>query len=166
MATIHNSDLSREIVRAAKIQQNVDSVPNQLDSRIIPTMEVNPDLLRKDRVLGSATSSATGSFNLLTTSATKETYITGLQANYRKNSAADNATGTLVVSAVIDGATINLITFSTITATAENSIISIVFQNPIKIDRNTSIAFSGAFTAGVMVRAGNVYGYEIENPNA
>lgn len=51
MAEIHNSDLSKEIIDKAKLQLSFDKLPTQLAEKVVPTLEVNPDISRRRKII-------------------------------------------------------------------------------------------------------------------
>ena len=51
MASIHNSDLTKELIEKAKLQTSHDSVPSQIADKVIPTLEVNPNLSRRTKIV-------------------------------------------------------------------------------------------------------------------
>lgn len=166
MATIYNSDLTREVRDGAKIQQSRESIPSQLADKIVPVMEVNPKLLRRARSLASLARSTTGTGTVMTASSNKTTILTGLTAGFIKTATCDVATGDINVYTTIGGASVALLRLPVLTLTAQEQNVSIQFSTPIEIDLGATIVFSGTFTAGSLVRTAVVYGYEVDNPNS
>jgi len=165
MATIYNSDLSKELIEGAKIQTSFDSIPNQLAEKVVPVMEVNPKLLRRIDFIKSATKSVTGAstFTSLTDS---DVMITNLNVGMIKDVVCDAATGSIEVTIITDGVSKAIASIPIITLTAQNQIMCINFNPPIKMDRNTTFSLSGTYAAGVMVRNYTLSGYQIINPRA
>lgn len=166
MATIYNSDLSKELVDGARIQQNRDIIPNQLAEKVVPVMEVNPKLLRRINLLVGGTSTTTGTKTIYTTLTDRETFLTGFSISFIKDVTCDSATGSYLLTAVINGTTVNLSSMAIITLTAQSSLNNYTFAHPIKLDKGTAISFTGSFTAGVCSRGFCINGYTVENNNA
>lgn len=162
MVTIYNSELTKELVAGAKIQQSKELPPTQLADKVVPVMEVNPRLLIKPDIFGDATSAATGTFTIFTTPATGDFYMTSIQAGYIKDVLCDVASGGIYVTASIKGVTTALIAFPVITTTVQSASLFFNFAQPIKIDRYTNVTFSGTFGAGVLIRSGVVHGYRTD----
>jgi hypothetical protein len=159
MATVNNQDTIREIIKATKLDANIDKVPDSFSSSIVPVIEVNPRLLKTARVLGAASQATTGTVTAVSTSTTDETFVTGIQTSFVKNVTCDIATGSIAIQAVIDGATVMLGRFSVLTLTAERGELPLMFNPPIKVDKNSVINITGAFTAGALMRNLIVFGY-------
>lgn len=167
MATIYNSDLTNQLRDGAKISLR-DAIPNQIADKVVPTMEVNPKLFRRINVVEAAGRSAASSVAVYTTPVGKDFFLVSYQVAFIKDVTNDHATGGVnLMTAVINGRTINLASAAIITLTAQNGIITVQPNIPIKIDQNTAITL-GAVTigAGVFVRQCNIQGYLVDNPNA
>lgn len=165
MATIYNSELSKEIQEGAKIQSLDENIPNQLDKLVIPVMEVNPKLLKSSTVLNNTTRTTTGSgITLLAAQPNKEVFISGIMVANVQDVVSDNASITITV--VINGANRNIYKFLKPTLTISNTFHTINFVPALKIDRNTAITFTASFTAGSCTTEFSIFGYFIENPNA
>jgi len=170
MVTIHNSDLFKELRDGAKSQQLRDGdLPSQLAEKVVPVMEVNPKLLRRDIVLGSLASNLTASAvaNIVAAS-NRETYITGISFAGIKDATCDITTtaarGAFITQEGVDNP---ICYFPILVSTAQSWNVNIQFKNPIKIDKNTPIYVStSAFTTGLFSRTFIVYGYRVDNPNA
>jgi len=167
MSQIHNTDLFNEIRDAGKIQTSRDILPSQLADKVVPVMEVNPKLLRYPNIVISSGTTATGVVTMVnTTSSAKDFYITHAYISITKDVVCDAATGSISISATINGAARTIVGCSIITLTAQDKTISLDFSHPLKIDRGTSITLTGTYTAGVMSRIATIAGYYVENPNA
>ena len=166
MATIYNSLLTKELIEGARVQVSRDSVPTQIADKVVPVMEVNPSMLRKNTILRGSSRTTTGTLTIYTTPTDRDFYLTSLSLSIIKDVTCDLATGSSAPSCTIDGASQNLPGFSTITTTAQNQTLTINFDKPIKLDKNSSIVWGGTFTAGVYIRYGVITGYIIENSNS
>jgi hypothetical protein len=162
MAQINNKTLIQEIANSANIQISKDSIPNQLAEKVVPTMEVNPKLLRRSLTLGTLSSSATGSGVVIAANsfAGKPFFITGFQVSWFKDAVCDTATGSLNVTYTQDGTTKSLFIHPMITLTLQENVITQNFEFPLKCDAGTAVNLqSNAFTAGVLRRYITIYGY-------
>ena len=162
MPTINNADLTRELIDGAKIQLSYDDVPGRLAQAVVPTMEVNPGFLRKDKVLFQQTSSLTGTKSG-GTSNNKKTYVTGFNFSYIKDVTCNSATGDYTLKGTKDGKAVVFCALPVITLLAQEGSMSQTFKNPILVDKATSLQCTGGFTAGVCVRSFSFFGYEVED---
>lgn len=166
MSKIYNSDVTKGLAQNAGIQINVDKVPNELAEKIVPTFETNPLLLRRATILGSTTTSVSGSATIFSnTNAAKRTFITGISAGIIKDAACDRPTGSISVYIQPKGKAANtsILEFPIITLTAQQMNYSVTFSDPIELERNVGVTMNGAFEAGVLVRSAVVYGYQLDN---
>lgn len=169
MATIYNSDLSKELIDGAKIQISRDRIPNEIAEKVVPVMEVNPKLLRRADIILSANRVATGTTTIYTTPATgKDFYITDIGLSFSKDAACDMAIGDVYIGATINGVVTTLCRLATLTLTAESKAVEQNFKYPIKVDRGTAINLSavGGYAAGLMSRSCTIKGYFVENINS
>jgi len=167
MATIYNSDLSKELVDGAKIQVSSDKIPNQLGQTVVPVMEVNPKMLRICNVAKHSVQLTTGSLTVFTTSAYNDFYLNSAYVEFIKDVTCDIATGSISFATTINGVATRLLDFPVITATAQPLVgAAISFPVPLKIDRGAAITLSGTFTAGVLVRSCGITGFTVDNINA
>jgi len=141
------------------------SLLNEPMPRPVPVVEVNPKIV-KNGIVAHQHQSTTGAFTIYTTPATQDFYLTGLSFSLTKNAACDSATGYIGIFATIGGATQYLASISTITLTAQDKQVSVEFAHPIKIDRSSTLRLGGVFTAGVMDRTAEIYGFLDEYSNA
>jgi hypothetical protein len=169
MAKIYNSDVTKGLAQNAGIQQNVDKTPNELAEKIVPTIETNPKLLRDAIVLATFSSDvSTGSTSeVLAASPSKDVYITGLTLTFYKDVTCDVTTSARGVSAVFGGAPRTVLSYMPITLTAEKIEKTIMFDPPLKIDRNTAITTTAFnYAAGSSQRRIIVFGYYVDSSNA
>lgn len=168
MANIYNSDLTKELVEGAKLQLSREYPPNQIADKVVPVMEVNPKLLRRTNLVRNFSSTTTaGSTTLVTAENSKDIFITGISVHIVKDAVCDAATGNVSFTLNIDGAARTIISLGLITLTAQQISREVIFENPIKIDRGSSITYSSTtFTAGVCLRSYQIYGYYVDNPNS
>lgn len=169
MATIHNSELSKELTEGAKIQISRDKIPNELAEKVVPVMEVNPKLLRRAKGIATmdrtTTTAASPGTSIVTLNQNKDTYITSIVF---ANSSDVNCDNTIIRIRATDefGSTIYLIRADKITLTATNSQIVANFDTPIKLQRGSVIYYLNAFTVGASITGITIFGYENEVINA
>lgn len=167
MATIYNSDLSKEILEGARVQLSRDKIPSEIAEKVVPVMEVNPKLLRRCDFIETNSSTTSGTLTITTLPTDKDIFITGFNVNLIKDVANDGATGYLVLTVTqADFGAKGLIRIPIITATAQSFSLSETLREPIKLARGSTITLTGTFTAGVMVRTASIFGYQVANPNA
>ena len=172
MTQINNSDLTKELIEGSRPLTCVDTIPNQLAEKVVPVMEVNPKLLKRTNFIAYAQATATGNLVFATYPATltgKKFYVTGIHFEMIKDVTCDQTTGVLSILAncpVLTGsATITILTIPVIALTAQAVSKDIMFPEPLQIDPST-IASTGSYTAGVMVRTAKLYGFTEDNPYA
>lgn len=156
---INNSSLIQEIQEAGRLQSN-QGIPTELSNSIIPVMEVNPKLLRKQVVLqgiGSGTVTLTNGFS------DRDFYITAATL-FQFKVAADTGTDTNLRITTADGVTTYLLIIPGVTLTANQSAVSITCpMQGVLIKRNTTIQVIGA---NISRHGATLTGYFVENPNA
>jgi hypothetical protein len=164
MAQIHNSDLSKELIKGGRLQVSRDIVPNQLAEKVVPVMEVNPRLLKTSQIVRGNTATNATSATIYTTPTDRDFYLTGASIAVIKDVTSTSTESSIKVT--IDGSTQRLLSISGITLTAQSSANSINFQNPIKIDRNTTIIVTNTANTANINAWGNIVGYVDDVSNA
>jgi hypothetical protein len=169
MATIYNSDLTKELIKGAKIQTGRDNVPSQIAEKVVPVMEVNPKLLKETDAGGAGYSLGSSTYVILytTPSTGKDFYLTDYTFSFVKDVACDTASGPITLQVSKNGANFVVSRSMVLTLTAERETISGTLKQPIKVDRGTNISLIfGTHTAGTYIKSGVVTGFFEENPNA
>jgi hypothetical protein len=163
MVRINNQDVMNKLAKNANIQIAQERAPNELAEKIVPTFETNPQLLKENIILGSTNKTSTGAGTIFTTDAQRETYITSIKYSYVKSATCDVATGAVAtLTCVIDGVSKSLLSLVGLTLTAEKDTVVLNFTYPLKIDKNSIVAFgSESFTAGTLMRYCSILGYVI-----
>lgn len=164
MATIHNSELSQELQDAAKIQVSRDKIPSEIAEKVIPVVEVNPRLTRKITHVLAGTNSVGGNTLIYTVPTGKRFLIQACNLSYIKDAAATAALYWIQIT--IRGVTRYLIRIPSITLTADKAQLSQSFPAPIELFAGDTISvYCDAFHT-VQTMHANIYGCEIDNPNA
>ena len=152
-----NSQVTAEIVDALKLDVNVDKIPSP-----VPVVDVG----RKSRSGFSylSTSSATGTMSLAASvlgTDRSEVYVTCINLSIAKDNVCDIGTGTVVVrlTQADTGITDNAVSLACITLTAQASNITMLFDRPLKLLRNTAITCNVTFSVGTMSRSFVVAGF-------
>jgi hypothetical protein len=164
MATIYNSDLSKEIIDGAKLQTSRDLMPTELGKEVIAVMEVNPRLTKPARICKSAVLTNATSATLYTTPTNQDLYITSCSIGFTKDATA--TTTELSIKCFIDGANPRILATGLITLTAQTGNLSIPFPHPIKVDRNTAVTIAASTNVGNFNCIALFSGYLDEASNA
>jgi hypothetical protein len=159
MINIQNKNTVEELQEVTNIRTQQFVLGSQISNVIVPTVEINPKLVKTPNVWKSGSAAATGAIVAITSDTRQDFYLTYFNASFAKNAACDIATGAMSVTCYIDGALVNLLRFSVITLTAQEGNQTISLDKPIKIDRGTSISIQGTFGAGVLMRCISVGGF-------
>lgn len=161
MAKIYNSECTKGLAQNARIQQNVDKVPNELAEKIVPTFETNPAALRRCNILKENGRNSSGSVTLYTTPANQDFYLCGGTFHLQKDVACDNTFASF--NCYIGGAQVNVTAFRTIPLTVFSGNKEFSINPPLKIDRNTNIALTATSAAGNFSMDGSLWGYVVES---
>lgn len=161
MVQIQNADAIQALVKAARLP-NSSFAPSELGKTIMPVIDMTPYFQRNSTTVATVATS-TGTATILTSSATRETYITSINFSMIKDATCDVATGSLLISTTIGGIVVNLTRMPVITLTAQQwQGLNITLPFPILIDKNTVVSMTGTFTVGVMVRTASIAYFEID----
>jgi len=155
-----NADIRQEIINVQRLQTALGDIP----ANPIPVIEVNPKLV-KDLKTANLSKNTSGATAIMTTSNSKDTLLYGCNLNMIKDSTCDMATGNVFLSITQNGKTFALISLPVITLTAQSAGDRIMFNKPIKVDRNSAIniSASGTYTVGVCNRTGVIFYTEEDN---
>lgn len=160
MAQINNFEIVDKIRRLFKLSAS-ENIPNSSGESVNPVLIANPDNFTK--VLGSLTRTTTAAApgaTILTSHATKETYITGIDIAITSDVLADNVA--MNVRVTINGALVILTNLNKQTLTITNNEARVMFPIPIKIDKGSVVTLVNVFTAGASRTDVSILGYEIE----
>lgn len=164
MAFIHNTDLTKELKEGAKLQQLRDIVPNQLADKVVPTMETNPKFFRRINIVKKNTVTNSTAGTIYTTPSDKDFYLCAINLTVSKDATATSLLSEVRI--VVDNLQVFPISIATTTTTTETKQASIVFNNPIKIDRGTNISGINSTANANISLTVNVLGYTVDNPYA
>lgn len=160
---IQNQD-AQAVIRAEAGLSSFESWPQNLLPNVQAVMDMTPRFHRntQDTKVSEPTTSATSN-SVFTSSADKDTFITGARLSYAKDATCDVSDGQVRLRCIINGVIKTLISLPVITLTAQQDSMNVSFDRPVKIDRNTSVSiFQGTFTAGKFLRCAVVDIYEVQ----
>ena len=166
MAKIYNSELTKGMAKHARIQQNIDKIPNELAEKVVPVMETNPEILRENSIIASGAAINNTSGLVYTSSTTMETYITGYQISFIKDAGSTCSVIRAYLTPEATNASIAFARISCLTGTAQSGEVSYTFKNPVKLVKGTSITINPDTNAANCTASLCVYGYTIDNPNS
>lgn len=164
MATIYNSELSKELLEGAKIQVHRDSVPTQLAEKVVPVMEVNPKLLRRVNVLKRNSAVNSTSATILAVAADRDFYLTSAFLSVIKDATSTSVSSN--ITATIDGVSSNLLSIAELTLTAQSSQSNMAYTPPIKIDSGTNISVTNSTNVANITAIAGITGYYSDIPKA
>jgi len=159
MVTINNSEMKAAFSSATKTQ--VFEQPNQVDnSRVIPIVDVTPRKYKIANFVKRTTLTNASNATIYTTPADKDFYLTSAQLSIIKDVTATSIF--TIITAVIGGATREILMLPGFTLTVQNQTTSIAYTIPIKLDRNTNIAISHSTNVANITGTACITGYEDE----
>ena len=166
MITNYNSVLTQEIRDVLKLQGGRDRMPQLVEEKIMPVIDVNPKHAKVATVLVTLSKTTTSSnTTLLAANTGKDVYITAINYSCSQDVVCDNVLMTL--TGTFNGAASTPIyRRNKNTTTAESFFDRIEFNPALKIDRGTAILYTAAFTAGALSATISIFGYYDENINA
>lgn len=165
MIANNNSALSLEIRDVLKLQNGRDQFPQLVENKIVPVIDVNHKHARIARLLAATTRSTTASaVSLMAAKPNQDVYITAIEFANSQDATSDNVV--MFINGTINGASVSLYRRNKQTTTAGSFLDMIRFQPEVKLDRNTALTFTLAFTAGASDTSIEVWGYTEDNPNA
>jgi hypothetical protein len=163
MVIVRSSDTLAALRDVSRLQNSVEQLPTTLSTQIVPTVEINPLLVKPSEPLGFNTSSTTGSMVIFTSGVGYITYLTSLSFSFIKDATCDIADGKIDVSTTVDGKLSNIGTLAVFTLTAQSGSMQLVFPHPLRIDPGASVSVGGSFSVGKLQRSANAQGFTINN---
>ena len=157
MATIYNSQLTKELTQGAKIQVSRDSIPTQLADKVVPVMEVNPKLLRRSNIVKTGTANNATTTTVYTIPTTQDFYLTSATLSMIKDVTATSVESTL--TATVEGVDTKLMSIVGITLTVQDDQMTLSFPIPIKIDRGTNIRVTNSTNVANCKAIACIHGY-------
>jgi hypothetical protein len=164
MAKIYNSDVTKGLQKNAGIQQNIDKTPNELAEKIVPTIETNPELLRRCNIIRTASATNSTSAIIYTTPKNQDFYIVAANLSHTRDAVATSVASS--INAVINGATQTILQICNVATTAGEQSLALSFPFPIKVDRDTNITVTNGAAVAYIKTVGTIIGYLDEKSNA
>jgi hypothetical protein len=162
-AKIYNSNLTKQIIDGAKLQQSQGQIPNEIAEKVVPTMEVNPALLRVCNIVVGDVATST-SHGVYTTPADKDFFLVG--ATLAMSKIVTDSLATCDLTCVpIAGTTSRAILFLPgTTLNQDSNSISISLSTPILLKRSSAITIIKSANNGSVVAS--IMGYTVDNITA
>ena len=147
MATIYNSELSKEIITGAKIATAVDKIPTELAEKVIATMEVNPKIVTSSKIRWNAATTTQTGMNIYVPQANETVYLDSVQISLQSDVICDDIVAACQVTQDgISGLSVAFVRKITLTACQRDVVVT--FPKPIKCDQGTAVKLVHTFTAG------------------
>jgi hypothetical protein len=160
MATIYGSDLKRELIDAARIQVSKDRIPSEIAEKVVPVIEVNPNMLRRCNIARANDATNATAATIYATPADKEFWLVSATLGIIKDVTSQSVATDIRV--LIDGRTDRIIVIPGISLTPQESIINLNLPFPIKIDKNTNITINNSNATANIKASGCIMGYIVE----
>lgn len=168
MVTIYNSQLTKELIEAARIQTGKEYPPSQIADKVVPVMEVNPKLLKICNIVKTATNQTINSnATIYTTPTDSDFYLCGACLQATNDSISQATLQSIKITP--DEMNVNTVFVGSwnITGVAKGDSQVIDLNRPIKLKRGTLITTTITGTAvGNCYATGTIWGYTIENVRA
>ena len=157
---IQNPEATQTIRDEAKLTL-AEGFPDNLLKDCQAVMDMTPSFHKTDITLAHLNRVTSGAQTIFTSSSTRETYVTAVTASLAKDATCDVGIGAVTVTTTVNGLARVLASIAVVTTTLQTANVHIIFKNPIKIDKNVTIAFgTSTYTLGTMSRTCAVFGYE------
>lgn len=161
-AKIYNKDAIQAEIRSAGIVGN-ENIPGELADKVLPVIDITPRHHRLNTVLATLlgrTTTGTGVTVLAAQGATKEVYITGYTFANVQDATSDNTVMSLTSTFGGVAKVFHRREKPTTTASVTDDFVS--FPIPLKIDDNTAVTFTLAFTVGTSTSDVILFGYIVD----
>jgi len=127
-----------------------EGFPKNLGTTVQPVMDMTPEFHRNTNDAISV-SSAGSSGTLISAGSGKRYQILGISISFAKDATQDSASGSLSVTATLNGVSRAIARLPYITLTAERAQTFLNFNRPLEIDKDTAVSWArGASTTGTM----------------
>lgn len=158
---IQNPDVGT-IARDQAMLTISEGTPNNLQTNVIPVLDVSPDFHRVANIVRQASRSTTGTSTIYTAASDKDTYITTVFLSFCADATADNTFA--VVGCTVNGVSSSrdLLRIQKLSLTAINQTVVITLPVPVKVDRGTAITVQTSFSVGSSAISAGITGYEVQ----
>ncbi len=155
---ITNSDTVKELQEAAGLQFAMDMEEKDIQKLIVPTIEINPKLLRFCNIVKNATASNATAATIFTTPANQDFYLLAAQMSMIKDASATSLASSIDLTP--EGAQLaSIMVIRGISLTAQNDSLTISFPVPLKLERNTTITINNTTATATVVSSGMIVGF-------
>jgi len=155
---ITNSDTVKELQEAAGLQFAMDMEEKDIQKLIVPTIEINPKLLRFCNIVRNATASNATTATIFTTPANQDFYLIAAQMSMIKDASATSLASSIDLTP--EGAQLaSIMVIRGISLTAQNDSLTISFPVPLKLERNTTITINNTTATATVVSSGMIVGF-------
>jgi hypothetical protein len=165
MVQIKNNDTIKEIIKGANIQIN-EQPPTELARSVVPTMEVNPSMMRRSNFFKSAVASNAVSSTIFTTETARDFYITNIDVNVMKDVTATSTYSGIEITPAETGVAIECFQLATLTLTVQNIGHSFNLHYPLKLKRGTTVKVINATNTGNIRSYATICGYYVDDKGA
>lgn len=163
MVKVYNSEVIQELRNVAKIQGATDLIPTLLNNGIVPTLELNPKLVKNLRTAGNVAINATSS-TIFSTPTDRDVYIVAVSLAYIQDVTATAVSHGVVATDEL-GVSRNLLFIPTLTLTVSNGTAQITLPHPLKLARGTNVTVTNSTNTGNTSAAGTIYYFIDETSN-
>lgn len=158
MVEIQNRDAVKRLEQDTLAQPSI-SLPKNIVNSVQPVIIANPE--RFVTVMRNVSNGATGTLTAYTTPSTKKNfYLTSIAAGIQEDSTSDNIA--TIIQITVNGVIQQPYSFRKLATTTTSKDIFLNYNPPIKIDKNSALTITNAFTAGAATKFLSITGYEVE----
>jgi len=150
----YNPTLMKNLSRQFNLKGNDNT--DEISDFVQPVVEVQ----QPNDFQNSGASATTGTISVAVPTI-EDFYLTSVSISGVKDVTCDIATGTIDISATVNGTVVKILSAAVLTLTAERFDKVIIFYPGIPVTRNTNITMTGTFTAGALSRGIEISGYTI-----
>lgn len=162
-AKIYNSNLTKELIDVAKLQQSKGEIPSELAEKVIPVIDINPKHARVANVVKRTIATNATAQTIYTTPTDKDFYLTSASLAMIKDATATSLFSTIQLIPDGSTSTIPILLIPGFTLTAQTGQISLSFPAPIKVAKGTNITINNSTNVGNVSADGCITGYLIDN---
>lgn len=169
MATIYNSDLTKELTDVAKLQVGKEIIPNQIAEKVVPVIDVNPKHARRVNIVKKATVSGINtSVSIYDVPADIDFFLTGFSLSFVNGATSQATLASLTLTPKEMNVSTTIGAIGNITGVAGSVYAFNDFQScPIQLKRGSTLTLvTNGVNVGDALLNGVVYGYTVENGRA
>lgn len=156
MATIYNNEIPLRATSGLKLAPAIDKIPIETSDKIILGFDLNKPVTTFNARAAATNATAT---TIFTCSSTKDSYITHCSLSSIKDVTSTSTKS--IITAVIDGATKEILEIAGITLTADSQAMACNFSTPIKVDRSSVISVRNSTAVANVNTVAVISGFEV-----